>query len=1381
MHGQNFISKIGIFLLLFFMAMATQAAPKSPMDLLCLPQDSSALVTLYNSTGGGATWGIAWDFTAPYDTWDGVVTDPDSRCVIALNLAGVGLSGELPGSIFALDSLSELQSLDLSGNDLEGNLPPQIGNSPRLKFLDLSNNQLSGAIPPGIADADSLRHLNLSNNQFNDGIPNALANLNMLRGLFIASNQLTGEVPPDLANLTNLDSLDLSFNNLEGEIPDAIATMTGLRLLYLNDNEFTFFPTFSPIPPAFEVRIENNKLTFNSIENNMSIANFTYAPQDSIETVIIENIFEEQDYSYELILDVGFSNVYNWQKDGAAYSTGNILEINDIVPDDEGTYICVITNPEAPALTLYRRAIILTVLPCPSNNFIETADTTVCEGDPLPVLVGSAADGGALAFSYLWQQSDDLGASWSETVSTKNFALSPTATIANDTTWFRRLLISDCDTNFSDTVRLFIVPEFGENTVGSLENEFCAGQVGDTIRGTFPADTLGSGFTYTWQVSLDNETWVDSTTTLEFVPGVVTDTFYIRRIVLGACVPDTSAVFRVDVIPPLSNADSIFGSQVICAGETPSAIIGSAPEGGTGSYQFYWEEATNLDSADWVIVDSLVNSYTPAEVTDTTYIRRIVKSACFSDTSNIAIIFVEPDLGADSIFTATDRICLGKSVLFIEGLQVQADSGFFYQWEVSLDSINWIITGDSTQNYSPSDSVLFDSLFAGSVPDSFYVRRAVVDSCSPKYSDTLKIFVFKPIDSLSNVISVPDSVLSICAGDTNWSITAGTPRGGRGDYTYRWQVSFDSLNWGNRDDSLHITPFGLNDTTYFRRIVRDSCFSDTSNIVQINVKPNFGDNILNSPGDVICLGEGDVLTITGSPPENEAVSFEYTWEFSQDSLLWFSLDTNLITYASDSFPEGFNYVRRIVRGGCDLDTSNTIKFRILEGVSNNFLTSANQTICEGDSARAITGTFPRGSSDSTYTVFWQTSFDTLSWSRVEGADSLTYFHPGAPTDTIYVRRVVSNGNCIPRFSNFVRIAVIPKISNNIIGEDQLVCQGSVPDTLIGTQPRGGTGTYVYLWQRRLITSDSAIGPWQGVGTDSIYAPPAAEERAEYRRIVRSGDCFRDTSNVIQININRRIANNRIENDDITVCQGEEVPELLGTEIIDTLNNIGFFRYQWQISSNRRNWQDIDFTDVPTYRPEPLDTTTYFRRLVINDCFTDSSNIVMITVNRNPNVFAGLDTTINIGFSVQLRATGAISYRWEPSETLDNDSIPNPVATPTFTTEYIVTGTNAQGCSSRDTVVVTVIGRPDVRAVDAITPDGNGLNEFFHIEGIERYPNTEVLVFNRWGQQVYRSNNYQNDWGGTAPNGQLLPEGTYFYILRFESTSQVIKGSLEILR
>ncbi len=77
----------------------------------------------------------------------------------------------------------------------------------------------------------------------------------------------------------------------------------------------------------------------------------------------------------------------------------------------------------------------------------------------------------------------------------------------------------------------------------------------------------------------------------------------------------------------------------------------------------------------------------------------------------------------------------------------------------------------------------------------------------------------------------------------------------------------------------------------------------------------------------------------------------------------------------------------------------------------------------------------------------------------------------------------------------------------------------------------------------------------------------------------------------------------------------------------------------------------------------------------------------------------------------------------------------------------------------------------------ITPNGDGANDKFKIEGLLDLSNSTLIIYNRWGKKVYESSNYQNDW-----DGDNLADGTYFYVLRTnEGVEKEYNGSLTIMR
>jgi gliding motility-associated-like protein len=84
--------------------------------------------------------------------------------------------------------------------------------------------------------------------------------------------------------------------------------------------------------------------------------------------------------------------------------------------------------------------------------------------------------------------------------------------------------------------------------------------------------------------------------------------------------------------------------------------------------------------------------------------------------------------------------------------------------------------------------------------------------------------------------------------------------------------------------------------------------------------------------------------------------------------------------------------------------------------------------------------------------------------------------------------------------------------------------------------------------------------------------------------------------------------------------------------------------------------------------------------------------------------------------------------------------------------------------------------------NGFTPDGDGLNDNWVIENIENFPNNSVSIFNRWGNKIWSTSNYDNVsnvWNGKTQGGATLTSGTYFYIIEIDNGSAVKKGWVEL--
>ena len=221
---------------------ATAEGARGTAEIRIENPDRAALVALYEATGGASHWrnNRNWLTDAPLRQWYGVGTNASGR-VMWLSLSGNQLTGPIPPE---LGNLSSLESLRLDNNRLIGEIPQELGNLSGLESLVLIHNALYGEIPPKLGTLANLEDLAVRDNDLTGPIPPELGNLSSLKRLGLDRNRLTGEIPPELGNLANLEFLHLAFNNLYGEIPSVLGGLSQLLALHVVSNDLA-----GPIPP----------------------------------------------------------------------------------------------------------------------------------------------------------------------------------------------------------------------------------------------------------------------------------------------------------------------------------------------------------------------------------------------------------------------------------------------------------------------------------------------------------------------------------------------------------------------------------------------------------------------------------------------------------------------------------------------------------------------------------------------------------------------------------------------------------------------------------------------------------------------------------------------------------------------------------------------------------------------------------------------------------------------------------------------------------------------------------------------------------------------------------------------------------------------------
>ena len=216
--------------------------------------------------------------------------------------------------------------------------------------------------------------------------------------------------------------------------------------------------------------------------------------------------------------------------------------------------------------------------------------------------------------------------------------------------------------------------------------------------------------------------------------------------------------------------------------------------------------------------------------------------------------------------------------------------------------------------------------------------------------------------------------------------------------------------------------------------------------------------------------------------------------------------------------------------------------------------------------------------------------------------------------------------------------------------------------------------------------------------------------------------------------------------DQTICEGNTAQ----------LNAIGGTGYSWTPTAALNNPSIFDPIASPTL------TTQYIVTVSSGVCSAkDTVNVIVLPAFV---VSAGPDTTIVEGESVQLTASGGITYLWIPPTGLDNQSIFNPVATPDATTTYTVLITNGSGCTMSDVVTIFVneIVCGDVNVPTAFSPNNDGENDVLFVRG-KCIVKLDFYIYSRWGEKVFESHDAANGWDGIH-RGKMSDTGVFTYYL-----------------
>jgi gliding motility-associated-like protein len=510
--------------------------------------------------------------------------------------------------------------------------------------------------------------------------------------------------------------------------------------------------------------------------------------------------------------------------------------------------------------------------------------------------------------------------------------------------------------------------------------------------------------------------------------------------------------------------------------------------------------------------------------------------------------------------------------------------------------------------------------------------------------------------------------------------------------------------------------------------------NDTLSAIIENYTPTIAGTLLKDT--TLCQRENYTLRIENA---NGTVA---GWEYSDDNgAIWVELSNSDNPFVVYDIPNTRLYRALMQNGTCPPVYTNEVNITVIPGPMAGEIKD-DRSACGGFVQDTLILENYIGS-----IVTWEENIGS-GWVDLNHTDD-TLILQNINVSTQY-RAIVSNNSCPNDTTPIVNLNVINDTDVGELGANDWVCL-EANEGLITLSNHIGDIT---KWEK----STNIGGDWQ----DILHSEASLEflnltESTWYRVLVEGFNCSSKYSDTVMIHTYSAA---------VDIAAASATGFCLGDSVRLDAVPTDHSTYSWNIGANS---SDIVVDSSSWYTVSIVDS---------NNCVASDS--ILVTVFDLPIIYAGNDTTISLGEEAFLVATGGENYEWSPSTYLDNPFIADPRSSAADSIKYTVVGTDTNGCVSSDTVNVYTMKNYKFTYMNTITPNGDGFNDVWVIENVEAYPESEIIILNRYGDLVHEQSAYQNDWKGTS-SGKQLPDGVYYYVFMIpNSPFETVKGHINLL-
>ena len=1021
---------------------------------------------------------------------------------------------------------------------------------------------------------------------------------------------------------------------------------------------------------------------------------------------------------------------YVWTGPDGTTFPGRVLRLPNTNMGDNGTYRVVGTAeggcPSEPV------SVTLTIRPLPAPVSL-SGNSAVCPGGTLR-LTATANDAEEYQF---------VSPTGAVTTSTNATLTVTNATTAVEGDWRVRVRRNGCLSEAGPAFRVRL-SEQPIATATATPTPIC---VGNTLQ--LVADPAGPGARYRWE----GPGGIVSDQRILFVPNIrLADAGLYRLTVTNEAGCSATTSTQVAVQPGLAiTTINVVGNA--CLQEDQSVVLSAAVAGNEqgNELSYFWEGPTGRTSN-----NATFTIPNPGPAVEGVY-RLVVENeaGCRSPQQTLNLQFDLAPARLAQPFTSTGdyQLCVG------EVLQLRTESagaGIRYRWR-GPNGLDVVTTTAALEYQIPDGAAAGD-----------YTVTALREDCNGPTSVARRVSV-TTLPAIAVAVDQP-----VCSGgDLQLRATAVA------NLNYRW-TGPNGFTAAVAEPLIRNASPEQNSGTYTLVVERDGCEA-ASLTIDVNVRPLPTQPVVDRPA-AVCIDEPGAALILTTTPETTQTGATYTWRVRGTGQVLGTTTGSEPLNVMDFTPFADQNVPSVsVQAsvdGCPSMVSIPRTVLLNRTFGQRADAGSDTSVCAGQyQLRAVAPSSGSG-----------------RWTQVQGPGEATLVSPTNP-QTIVANLVagptpyefvwsLSNGACMDFNSDTVRISVRATEAADA-GANQLICPGA-PARLAAISPTGAGNEG--RWSQ--TEAQRALGIRIADATDPVTAVTGLLPGNIYTFTWSvSGECG-TTIDEVAINVTNPMP---AAGPDQTVCNLTATTALNARAV--TAGSTG----RWFAA----NGTEVDFVDANSPGTRVNDLQLGDNRLVweIDDgqCGALARDTIIITYRRPP---APADDTYDVEFQSSIDfdplendesaedvaiSFGALMPNRGSLE--DNgDGTYTFVAPANFVGEVSVRyATSSAGCSEAEALITFVVGE-ETRTVcevpNIFTPNGDGVNDFFIIpcllDEAER-PNNEVVVYNQWGDEVFRSRRpYRNDWDGNYQGGEL-PVGTYFYLVNLGDGSPTLTGHVRIER